>query len=119
MNCLDTYALMEIYNGNTNFADLLKYDFVITNITMAEFYGILYKEYNTPIANHWLEKLKQYCVNVELNILIKATHFWKDSKKENISFFDAVGYTYALEKNYAFVTGDKEFKNRKNVSYIK
>jgi len=35
MKCLDTYALMEIYNGNPNFTRLLNDDLIITDITMA------------------------------------------------------------------------------------
>jgi len=40
-------------------------------------------------------------------------------RRQRISFFDAVGYIYSLEKGMAFVTGDKEFKDIKGVEFMK
>lgn len=42
---LDTYALIEIYLGNKKFTIYLDEDFVINDLTLAEFYGILLREY--------------------------------------------------------------------------
>ena len=39
--------------------------------------------------------------------------------KENLSFFDCVGYVFAQEHGLIFVTGDKAFEKREGVEYIK
>src|SRR3989344_6666865 len=117
--CLDTYALMEIYLGNEKFAKYLNLDFVINDFTLAEFYGVLLKEYGESEAELWLKKLERYSLSVTRKILIEAIKFRYERKKQDISFFDAVGYMYSVKNGYYFVTGDKEFENLPNVEFKK
>jgi len=119
MKCLDTYALVEINNGNPKFSGLLNNDLVITDITMAEFYALMYRAYDLKTADYWHKRLSFFCKAVSREILLKAVKFRVDNCKQNLSFFDCVGYLYALENNMKFVTGDKEFKSRKGVEFIK
>lgn len=119
MICLDTYSLVEINSGNPKFADILTKDAVITDITMAEFYATLLKKYDEKTADYWYRRLSILCKQVPLEILIKAAKFRIENSQSNISFFDAVGYIYSIEKNMKFVTGDSEFKNRRGVLFIK
>jgi predicted nucleic acid-binding protein len=117
--CLDTYILIEIYLGNENFLDYLKKEFVITDLTLAEFIGVLLRDYGEEDANFWFKKLESYSVSANKEILIEAVKFRYKHKKTDISFFDAVGYIFALKNGYRFVTGDKEFKNLINVEFKK
>jgi predicted nucleic acid-binding protein len=117
--CLDTYALIEISNGNPKFADYLNSDFVITDLTLAEFYSVILREYNEQTADYWFKKFEQYAVIADKLILKEAIKFRHEHKKSDISFFDAVGYIFSINKNYKFVTGDKEFENFKNVEFKK
>ncbi len=117
--CLDTYALIEIKLGNPKFIIYGKYDFIITDITLAEFYSVILREEGEEKADYWVKKLEKYSVNVEKEILIEAVKFRQKHKKSNISFFDAVGYIFSLKKGYKFVTGDKEFEKLNNVEFIK
>jgi len=117
--CLDTYALIEIYLGNEKFAQYLNVDFVLNDFTLAEFYGVLLKEYGEGEAELWLKKLERYSLQVSRKILIEAVKFRHEHKKQNVSFFDAVGYTFSVKNGYYFVTGDKEFENLPNVEFKK
>ena len=117
--CLDTYALMEIYLGNEKFAGYLNVEFVINDLTLAEFYGVLLKEYGEGEAELWFKKLERYSVQVSKKILIEAVKFRHTNKKQNISFFDAVGYIFSLNNRYIFVTGDKEFEKLPGVEFVK
>jgi predicted nucleic acid-binding protein len=117
--CLDTYALIEIMKGNSKFAEYLNSQFVICDLTLAEFYGVLLREEGESVAGYWLKKLEGYSVSIDLDILIDAIKFRREHKKSNISFFDAVGYIFSLKNRYAFVTGDKEFENFSNVEFKK
>lgn len=119
VKCLDTYALMEIYNGNPKFSSYLNTNSIITGETLAEFYGVLLKEHNEDEAEFWYKKLKFLVKNVSFEILIKSIKFKFENRKNNISFFDAVGYIYSIENNLLFVTGDKEFENFRNVEFMK
>lgn len=117
--CLDTYALIEISNGNPKFVSYLDYDFVITDLTLAEFYSVILREYDERTADYWFKKLEQYSVSVEKSILKESVKFRYENKKSDISFFDAVGYIFSIKSGYVFVTGDKEFLNFKNVEFKK
>ena len=119
VNFLDTYALVEISVGNPNFIPLLDQDFVILDLILAEFYNVLLRKQKEEIANFWCRKLDAYVTVASLPILIKAIRYRYENRKQNISFFDAVGYIYARENNMKFVTGDKEFKNKEGVEFIK
>ncbi len=117
--CLDTYALVEIYLGNKKFAEYLNLEFVINDLTLAEFYGVLMREYGLEEAEKWLRKLERYSAMVKREILIEAIKFRYEHRKQDVSFFDAVGYIFSLKNGYYFVTGDKEFENLPNVEFKK
>lgn len=119
MYCLDTYALWEIHLGNPRYSKLLNNEFVVTDWTLAEFYKTMLREYNKSTADYWFKKFIQHVRKVEINVLIKAVLFQHENKRKNMSLFDCVGYMYSLDSDLKFVTGDKEFKNRPNVEFIK
>ncbi len=114
----DTYVLWEISRGNEKFSKYNDEEFIISHLTLAEFYGVLLRDYNEATANYWLKKLLGNTRQVPLQILIKATKFRQLHKKQDVSFFDAVGYTFAQENKIPFVTGDKEFKDMPGVEFI-
>ena len=108
--CLDTYALVEIYLGNEKFVEYLNVDFVITDTTLAEFYGVLLREEDERAADYWFKKLERYAKSIDKEIFVEAIKFRYANKKTSISFFDAVGYVFSVKNGYYFVTGDKEFE---------
>lgn len=118
MKCLDTYPLIEIATGNEKFASLLSEDIVITDITIAEFYYVILQRYDVSTADFWYKKFAPYCVQIPKDTLIKAVKFRYANKKKDLSFFDCVGYIFAIENNCKFLTGGKEFKGFDNVIYL-
>ena len=118
MYCLDTYALVEIAEGNPKFVFLLKEKFVIPSITLAEFFWVVLRDKSEEDAVYWSEKLLSFSVDVSISTLIRAQKFRYVNRKRNISFFDSAGYFFAQDNDYLFVTGDKEFKNMKGVTHI-
>src|SRR3989344_9696317 len=117
--CLDTYALIEISKGNPKFEEYLNVDFVINDLTMAELYSVLLREEGEKAADYWFKKLERYSLLVIREILIEAIKFRYIHRKQDISFFDAVGYIFSIKNGYYFVTGDKEFENLPNVEFKK
>ena len=118
MYCLDTYALIEIAEGNPKFSFLIREEFVIPSTTLAEFYWVLIRDKSKEEADFWGEKLLSSSVDIPVVVMLKSQNFRHANKKQNLSFFDSVGYIFAQENNYIFVTGDKEFKNFKGVKHI-
>ena len=114
----DTYILWEISRANEKFSMYENEEFIISHLTLAEFYGIILREYNEATANYWLKKLLGNTRQVPLQTLIQAMKFRHAHKKQAVSFFDAVGYVFAQENKIPFVTGDKEFKGMPGVEFI-
>jgi len=107
--CLDTYALVEIARGNPKYATYLNSAFVVTDLTLAEFYAVLLREQGEGVADYWYRKLERFSLPVNKEILIEAVRFRYEHRKKDISFFDAAGYVFSLKQGYLFVTGDKDF----------
>ena len=119
MKCLDTYALIEIAKRNPRFAYLMEEDFVIPDVTLAEFYAVLLRDFGDGVAEEWLEKLLPYSKDAAIEILIAAMDYRAEHRKQNLSFFDCAGYAYAITHRIPFVTGDKEFEKKYGVEFVK
>ena len=116
---LDTYALIEISKENPSFSEYINTSILLNDLTLAEFYNVLLREEGESVAEYWLKKLETYSVSVPRELLIEAVKFRRKHKEKNFSFFDAVGYIFALNNKTPFVTGDKEFENMINVEFRK
>ena len=119
MYCLDAYALWEINFGNEKFSKFLRYDFIVSDWTLIEFYRGMLREYGQETADYWLKKLKPHAKPVGIDMLIKAVLFQHENRKRKMSLFDCVGYIFSLEHDFKFVTGDKEFEHREGIEFIK
>ncbi len=119
IKCLDTYALVEISKGNQNFISYLNKECVVLDLILAEFYSVILREHDEKTADYWLRKVESFAATIDRTLLIKAVKYTHIHKKQNLSFFDCVGYIFARENNMKFVTGDKEFKNKEGVEFVK
>lgn len=116
---LDTYALVEIYKENPKFSGYLTSNFVINDLTLAEFYLFLLKEEGETTADFWSKKLEFYSSSVSRETILEAVKFRYNHRKQDISFFDAVGYIFSVKSGCLFVTGGKEFEGLPHVEVIK
>ena len=119
MKCLDTYALVEIAHGNPRFSKYEAEDFVVTDVTLAEFYGIVLREHDERTADYWFRRLAPYSRPVGKEKLVEAVKFRHGNRAKNFSFIDCVGYVFARSEKIPFVTGDKEFRDVEGVEFVK
>jgi len=117
--CLDTHSLLEIASGNPKFAGLINSDFVVTDLTLSEFFSSLLKEHPEETVQHWHDKLEKHSMPVDRRVLVNAQKFKHFHGKKKISFSDAVAYTYSLLNNHSFITSEKEFEGFASVEIIK
>jgi len=110
---------VEIVRENPRFAEYFNWDCVITDLTLAESYGVLLRDENEELAELWPRKLEIYAVPVHRAILREAVRFRHEHRKADLSFFDAVGYVFAVKRGYIFVTGDKAFEELTGVEFRK
>jgi predicted nucleic acid-binding protein len=118
IKCLDTYALVEVIGNNPAYEGLIDDTTVITDIILAEFFYTLSRKHDVRTAEFWQRRFEPYCRPVTRDILLQSVRFRLENRKENLSFFDCVGYIYAREHGMRFVTGDRAFKGKKGVLYI-
>lgn len=119
MLCFDTYALIEIAKDNPKFTRYNRQEFLITDLTLAEFYNIMMRDFNEQTADYWFKKVSPNSKPVSKELLVEAVKFRRKNMTKNISFFDAVGYVYAKTKGHKFLTGDKAFEGMENVEFVK
>lgn len=115
----DTYAIISLIEGNENYRKY-KSDIITTGIlNFAELYNIFLRNKGKKTADYWARKLNFNIIEIDKNSIIKAVKLRFDSKKENLSLVDCVGYFLAFKNKVKFLTGDEKFKNRENVEFVK
>lgn len=115
----DTYAIIEILKGNSNYAKYSNEEIVITIFNLVELYWFAVKEYSSEDADKILERYRLCVVEVSNETIKDAINFKKKNKNSNLSYSDCIGYAYSSRNNLKFLTGDKEFNNIKNVEFVK
>ena len=115
----DSYAIIELENGNPNYQKYSSYPITITIFNLAEIYWNFVSKLEETEANKLYEDYRKAIVEIPDETLKKAIKFRKENKKKNLSYTDCIGYIYALENKMRFLTGDREFKDMKNVEFVK
>ncbi|MEK6961554.1 MAG: PIN domain-containing protein [Nanoarchaeota archaeon] len=119
MRCLDTYALIAVADGDEAFARFINEDFVVPSTTLAEFYWVMLRDLGKDIADGWISVISPYAVDVDSALLLEAVRYRSARRKDNVSFFDAVGYVYSKQEKFLFVTGDEAFRGEAGVEFVK
>lgn len=118
MYCLDTYALMEILQKNPSFDEFIGADWVIIDATLAEFYMVLHRTLGQKTADYWWSAFEPMTKSLQAKTWLSAARLRLQNPKEKLSIYDCLGYCFAQEHGYLFVTGDKAFKDKKGVKYL-
>lgn len=118
----DSYALIEINKGNSDYKKYENSKIIITLLNLMEFYYALLKFTNKDIADKKFEKYLSNCIKVKPDIVMESAEFrynFNKTSKFKISYIDAVGYITAKRLNVKFLTGDEAFKELPNVEFVK
>ncbi len=113
----DSYAIIELVKQNPNYFKYLDEDIILTKFNLAEVYYAILRDFGKEKAKEVHEHVKNNVVDFNDEILFHAMEFKLKNKKKNYSYADAIGYSYALQNKLIFLTGDKQFKDMKNVEY--
>ena len=114
----DSYAVIEVIKGNPKYAKYSDEVIVITQFNLVEVYWVILNYFNEDMANSIYEKFKDCVVELSDNVIQEAIKFRKLNKNKSLSYADCIGYIYAMNNKLLFLTGDKEFKNLKNVEFV-
>lgn len=116
---LDTYALIEIVKGNKSYRKFLDSELFTSIFNLYELYYALLRDYNKQIAKKFFEQFKNNVLQIRDRYIFEASKFKLQNRKQRLSYADCLGYTIASTYDMKFLTGDKEFKGKKNVEFVK
>ena len=115
----DTYALVEIIRGNTNYEEYIEETFPTTTLNLSEFYFYLLSNLNEERANETLQKFNFSFLEITESTAKEAAKFRRANYKRKLSYIDCIGYILAKNVNFKFLTGEDFFENMNNVEFVK
>ena len=120
MHFFDTYALIEIIKGNPGYKKYASKPFVTSISNLMELYYALLRLHNEKTAEKYFKFFRPACIPINDNVIKNAMKFRlaQRSQKNLISYVDCIGYCMALDLGILFLTGEKHFRDLKNVEYV-
>lgn len=116
----DSYSIIELIRNNENYSSFRDIKIFTSVLNLMEVYYYLLREYDKKIADFWVKKLDAEIINIlRLNMVLEASKFRFDNKKEKLSYIDCIGYIIAQNLGMKFLTGDEKFRNKNNVEFVK
>ena len=115
----DTYALIEMIQGNKNYSKFLELDFVTSKYNLMELYYQFIRENDSKKAQKNLIKFYKYNVKINIGNIKGGMRFKLKHKKEKLSYADCIGWAKAKEMGIKFLTGDQKFEDKENVEFVK
>ena len=115
----DTYAIIEIIKGNSNYDKFKNVRIVMAIFNLVELHYSILKDFNKEIADKILKKYADYVIGIDLEVIKDANEFRYKNKNLKLSYADCIGYIIAKQKSIKFLTGDKQFENIENIEFVK
>ncbi|MBI2045328.1 PIN domain-containing protein [Candidatus Pacearchaeota archaeon] len=115
----DSYAIMEIFRGNESYLKFKKVIPVITKLNLFEIYYNVLWQVGKKEAEELFGEYLPYVVEFNNEDIKRASHLKARFRRQKISMTDCIGYVIAERLEIMFLTGDKEFKNFRNVVFVK
>lgn len=115
----DTYAFVEIINGNQNYMQYVDFPVVTTTLHLLELYYHVLRLSGEEVADFYLIKYGNLVVSITPAIIKRSMLFRRQFSKDNLSYADCVGYALAQELGCKFLTGDIKFKGKDGVEFVR
>jgi len=115
----DSYAIIEVMNGNPNYNNYLNCGILLTKLNIFEVYYSLLRKSMKKEAEIFIGLYSQFVVDFDEETIKNAAMFRLQNKAMNLSMADCIGYILSKNLGIKFLTGDKEFSNLPNVEFVK
>ena len=115
----DTYALIELLGGNLSYKPYLNHILLTTKFNLVELYYHFLNDYNEETADKYLKLYSEFVIPISYNSIKNGMLFKLKNKKDKLSYVDCIGYALAVELRIKFLTGDKKFKDKDDVEFVK
>ncbi len=115
----DTYAMLEMINGNPAYSKFGDETIITSVVNIAELYYSLLKDQGREKAELWIERLNPDIVEIDVDSVKIAMVFRLNHKEKKLSYIDCIGYALAQKLKIKFLTGDRQFEHIANVEFVK
>ena len=119
MYFFDTYAVIEILKGNSNYKKYEECKAIISVFNLAELHLHITRVFGEEFADNILEEYSRGVMNFELEDIKEATKLKIKYAKRKLSIPDSIGYAISKRLNIRFLTGDRNFADLDNVEFVK
>lgn len=119
---LDSYAIVEMARGNSNYGRYREDPAVTTILNVSEAFYVFLSEGRTKLAEECLRAFSPTVLPIEPFVVPRAMEFRlrvMGSTGRRFSYADALGYTIALSSGYRFLTGAHEFEGFPEVEFVR
>jgi uncharacterized protein len=116
---LDSYALIEIIEGNPSYKKYLDYDLFTNIFNLYELYFALLRKGLGEKSKDYFFRFKEIIVEIGDDHIFEASDFKLSNKKKKFSYADCLGYVMAFSNSAKFLTGDNGFEGFENVEFVK
>ena len=115
----DSYAIMEISNGNSNYVPYINSNVILTKLNLFEIFYSTILQKGEGEAQKLFEDYKEFIIDFSLNDIKEAAKLRFKFRERKLSMVDCIGYILAKKLGIKFLTGDKEFEDLLNVEFVK
>lgn len=115
----DTYALIEIIGGNSNYKKYIKNILMTSDYNLMELYYAFLRDYNRQTVEKFFDFWTNYIVQIPQETIKIAMEFKLANKKDKLSYVDCIGYVFSVQNGIKFLTGDQKFENKEHVEFVK
>lgn len=116
----DTYAFYEFVDGSVRYKKYFQdYEVVTTRLNLIELFYALLKDFDFETAQKHYYAFLPSVVEFSDEVVEKAMIFRLKYRNRDLSYVDCIGYVLAQELGLRFLTGDRQFKDLRNVEFVK
>jgi len=115
----DSYAIMEILDGNPNYNNYTNSEIILTKLNLFEVYSNILRNSSENEAERIFEKYSLHVVDYDNEVIKESAKILIKYRERKISMTDCIGYIIAKKLEIRFLTGDKEFEDLDNVEFVK
>lgn len=120
---LDTYAIVEMLKGNTNYEKYASLELVTSEFNLLEVAYALVRDYGEAKALDVLKTVKTFVqvegASEEDYARAAKMRLEKRERGSELSLVNCLGYVVALRLEIRFLTGDRHFQQLENVEYVR
>jgi len=116
----DSYALIEIFQGNLKFEKYKSAKIVTTFFQVYEmYYSLIRNGYSEEDVSDYFNYLKGFCVKLDFDLIPRSVRFRRENYSRGLSYADCLGYVISRKMGIRFLTGDKEFVRMSGVEFVR